>query len=156
MEVSEASGISLLEDNISVCRVMALGSILVKQKIPAGTHCCVVLHRIDNMIMSNIPKKAHWKILVSHFVHPWPMQADMEFSACRNWGAQGSSYFLKKIFSLSKLIFLILCVLIIIGRNYFLWDYVCLVLVWFWLRGFFLVGFWCFRHFQMEFATTFI
>lgn len=45
------------------------------EKMPAGTHCFVVLHRTDNMILSNRPKKAHWKILVNHFVCPLPVQS---------------------------------------------------------------------------------
>lgn len=55
------------------------------------------------------------------------MQADVEFPACRNWGAPGSSYCKKKIIFVSG--FLILCVLIMIGNNCFLWDFVCSVLV---------------------------
>lgn len=77
MEVSEANGISLLEGKQHKCvQSHGTGKCSGKtQKIPAGTHCFAVLHRIDNIILSNIPKKAHWKILVSHFVWPWPMQS---------------------------------------------------------------------------------
>lgn len=130
------------------------------EKICPGTHCFVVLHRIDDIILSNIPKKAHWKTLLSQFVWPVPMQS------CRQtWnfqpvgtGVHQAHLILKNIFSVSKLIssFLILCVLIVIGSSSFLWDFVCLVFVRFWLRFFVRLVFWCFRHFQMEFATTFI
>lgn len=95
MEVSEASGISLLEGKQHKCvQSHDTGKYSGKtKKIPAGTRCFVVLHSIDYLILSNIPKKAHWKTLVSHFVCPWPMKSCVEFATCRNWDVPDSSYF---------------------------------------------------------------
>lgn len=69
MEVSEANGISFLKGKQNKC-VQSHGTGKC-----SGTHCFVVSNRIDNMILSNIPKKAHWKILVSPFVWPLPVQS---------------------------------------------------------------------------------